>query len=160
MAAQVSAAMSGGSGPGNMPTQADAAAAAEKKAQQEEMREDLLTRLLAADAKERIATNLTPPPPPLLAVVLIDEPINQLGADRASLARQAREGAQARGHGHPDGMGWTHAGAPLRCAAQEPVGEGLAGSAFFARPLAPHFAICHTPSLPISQPDFFFEHLC
>ena len=64
MAAQVSAAMSGGSGPGNMPTQADAAAAAEKKAQQEEMREDLLTRLLAADAKERIATNLTPPPPP------------------------------------------------------------------------------------------------
>lgn len=44
-----------GSGPGGMPTQADASAAKAKEVEKEGMRQDMLTKVMAPDAKERLA---------------------------------------------------------------------------------------------------------
>ena len=44
-----------GTGPGGMPTQADAAQAQAKQAEAESQRQDILTKVMAPDAKERLA---------------------------------------------------------------------------------------------------------
>ena len=62
-----------GTGPGGMPTQADAAQAQAKQAEAESQRQDILTKVMAPDAKERLARislvkpDKVPPPAPRAA---------------------------------------------------------------------------------------------
>lgn len=102
-----------GSGPGGMPTQADAQAAQAKEAEKESMRQDMLTKVMAPDAKERLAR---------ISLVKPDKVRLPRPARRKILACHSRArhatGPQARGDGDDDGAAWAAARAAFGRAAE------------------------------------------
>lgn len=107
-----------GTGPGGMPTQADAAQAQTKQAEAESQRQDILTKVMAPDAKERLARislvkpDKVPTLPPHRAPLASGDALTSHSRSRRAT------GPQAGGDGDDDGAAWAAARAAFGRAAQ------------------------------------------